>query len=195
MFAQLLAPPSFIESHPILVNICCSLTASLVFLFIVLLFFKPKIEISPFITKGPGPRANERIAFTIKIVNRSWFTAYDVRVEMHTMKKIPTPPQNTMNTIATPIKLVYDYLSTLDAYRPRWFQNDDKHCVRFRTLEDLSAILLDDMASIEVRVILRHGLTGLSNVHRQEYSDPSQLELGRFTSGSKFGLLPLPVAN
>jgi hypothetical protein len=182
-------PQTFITNHPIIVNIGCSVTASLIFLFVVLALFKPKIKISPFLTQSFSPRKEEGIVHTVKIVNMSIFTAYDVKVEMHVLHKLPTP-DGTLNTQLTEIPLVYNYLSTIDGRRPRWYRKNADHCVRFRTCEDVSTMLQDPMASVEVRVILRHGLTGLSNVHTQEYADPSQVSVGKFTSGSAFGLIP-----
>jgi hypothetical protein len=173
----------------IVINIFCSLFASLLFLFVVLFFFKPSIKISPFLTQGPSPRAGEGIAYFVKIVNLSYFIAYDVRVEMHTLKKLPMPGDK-VNLLLSKIPLVIDSLPMIAGYRSEKKSPEARHCVKFRTTMDLSTMLADDLTSIQVRVILRHGLTGLSNVHTQVYTHPSQVKLGNFTSGSTFDVLP-----
>ncbi len=77
-----------------------ALIASLIFLFVVLIFFKPVIEISPFICK------------------------------------------------------------------PKPLEGEDQY-----------------------EISLRHGLTGLTKVFMQEYSDTNQIIDGKFTYGSKFGVM------
>jgi hypothetical protein len=174
----------------IIINILCSLFASFLFLFVVLFFFKPKIKISPFLVQGPSPRAAEGIAYFVKIVNLSYFIAYDVRVEMHALKKLPMP-DDKVNLLLSKIPLVVDNLPMIAGYRSEKKSPEARHCVKFRTVTDISAVLADELTSVQVRVILRHGLTGLSNVHTQVYTHPSQVKLGNFTSGSSFDVLPL----
>jgi hypothetical protein len=43
--------------------------------------------------------------------------------------------------------------------------------------------------SVQIQISLRHGLTGLTKVFIQEYSDISQIRDGKFTYGSKFGVM------
>jgi len=170
-------------------GVLASIIGSLVFLFLVLLLFKPKIKISPFVSKYSSPFEGEGIVFYIKIVNRSLFNAYDIKAELYMLERYPTPPAGMMNVRATPLSLVSGQLSSLDRYLPLWMRKAADHCIRFRTLDDLEQILADERKSVEFRVILRHGLTGLSKVHSQEYSDLSEIRNGRFTYGPSFGIL------
>jgi len=173
----------------VLVNIGCSLTASLVFLFIVLILFRPYIKISPFVCKSASQFEGEKTVYFIKIVNHSWFTAYDIKVELQVLEKYAIPPKGMMNIRLTPLTLVSDYLSDLAGYRPQFLRKEADHCIRFRTEETLDKIVVDDFKSVEVKVTLRHGLTGLVKVYSQEYSDASQIKNGKFTYGTSFGVL------
>src|ERR1035437_5929071 len=59
-----------------------ALVASLIFLFIVLVFLRPKIEISPFICKQINNLDKETDFFYVfKIINKSYFSAFDVQIE------------------------------------------------------------------------------------------------------------------
>ena len=180
---------TFISAHPLVINIGCSIAASFTFLFLVLILLKPKIKISPFLTQGQSLRAAEGIVHSLKIVNRSVFIGYDVRVELHELRKIPMPG-DTFNSQLIVIPLVVYSLTTIAGYRPMWWDKGAPHCAKFRTQRDLSTILADPMSSVRVRVISRHGLTGLSNVHTQEYTVQAQVKAGQFTSGPNFDYIP-----
>jgi|SRR6476661_3429074 len=183
--------PTFIEAHPLIINVACSIVGSLIFLFIVLIFLKPKIRISPFVCKSPSPFPTEQaeIAYYIKVVNMSLFTAYDLKAELHILERYATPPKGMMNVRQVPLTLVAGNLSNLDGYRPFWWRKEAEHCIRFRTLDNLDDILKADTKSVEFKVILRHGLTGLSKVYSQEYADLTEIKVGKFSYGTKFGLL------
>ncbi len=68
-------------------------------------------------------------------------------------------------------------------------RKDAEHAIRLRTVENLTQYLEDPNCSIELRISLRHGLTGLSKVVRREYSHISELKKGNFAYGSKFAVL------
>src|SRR5690349_19397059 len=60
--------------------------SSLIFLYLVLLLFKSKIRIASFLCRMN--RAGEQY-YTFKFVNTSLFAAYDVKVELYKIRKIP----------------------------------------------------------------------------------------------------------
>ena len=164
-------------------NICCSLIASLLFLFVVLFIFKPKIRIAPFICKP-----TDDIPYYFKIVNMSLFIAYDIKVELAEVVKYPIPPGKT-NKRQTDLSLVLDNFLYLPPYRPLWFRGTADHAVTFRTTENLIKILSDDQKSIEINISLKHGLTGFSKVYKYEYCDISEIKEGRFAYGTKFATI------
>src|SRR6478609_8035147 len=170
-------------------DVVTNLVASFLFIFSILILLKPKISVSPFICKGSLPLEPGVLYCFIKIVNRSIFNAYDLRVELHKVQKYPTPPLGMHNTRFTELELVSNQLSHLAAYRPRWLRKEAKHAFRIRTTEPLEDILNDPFQSIRIQVSAKHGLTGLTRVCEQEYSHISQLQEGTFTYGTKFGIL------
>jgi hypothetical protein len=128
----------------IILNIVCSLFASFVFLFVVLFFFKPRIKIADIICKNNNQfKEDHNLYYFFKIVNQSIFSAYDVKAELNVIEKYPTPPSGIMNKRTIPLTLVLSYVSHLPAYRPLWWRKDAEHCIRFKTTDDIDAIISD----------------------------------------------------
>lgn len=173
-----------------LMGLIGNIIASFIFLFVLLFLFKPKIAISPFICKGELQNEPGVKYFFIKVVNKSLFSAYDLKVEINMVQRYPTPPSGMNNNRLTTLTLVADRLPHLGPYRPRWIRKEASHCFRFRSRDDLSKILNNDSQIVKITISAKHGLTGLTKVCEAEYSHPSQLHEGSFTYGTKFGYLP-----
>jgi len=170
----------------ILLNIACSIVASFIFLFLVLLFFKPKVRLSPFVCKGRFMEGDNIDYFFIKIINVSFFSAYDVSVELLEVDSYPTI-NGQMNNRFIPLTLVLNHISNIPGYRPSWIRKNAPYAIRVRTVEDINKILSSDYKSVMVKVTLRHGLTGLVKVLTKEYTDCGQIKNGKFDYGLKFG--------
>lgn len=174
-------------------NFCCSLIASLLFLFVILWLFKPRIKISPFVCFNNDQFEDEEqencIWYYFKIVNHSWFYLYDVKVELFKMYSYPTAPSGMTNKRRVPLELTQTSVSFLGSYRPPSLRKDAKHCYRFRTKDDLKVIAKDRHASFQIEVTCRHGLTGLVKVFQHEYSELAQIKAGKFSYGTKFDIL------
>ncbi len=158
------------------------------FLFVVLIFFKPLIEISPFICK-PIPLEGEDQYYQIKIINKSWFNAYDVEVELHLLEKYSTPPKGMMNVKYEMLNMKYDHIFYLPAFRYKWMRKESSYAMRLKVISNLDELLPPPGNSIQIQISLKHGLTGLTKVFMQEYSDISQIMYGKFTYVSKFGVI------
>jgi hypothetical protein len=167
-------------------SVLCSVIASFIFLFLVLIFFKPKIRISPFVCKGKYMEGDETEYYFIKLINISLFSAYDVVIELLEVDRYPTP-NGQMNNRFRPLTLVLSHVSHIPAYRPSWLRKNAPYAVRIRTTEELNKILTNDYKSVMVKISLRHGLTGLVKVHSKEYTDSTQIKNGKFDYGLKFG--------
>lgn len=176
-------------SKEFFLDILSSVIASFVFLFLVLLVFKPKIRISPFICKGKFASDDPLDYFFIKIINISFFSAYDAKFELLLVDKYPTT-NGQMNCRLTDLSLVSDSISNIKGYRPSWIRKNAPYALRIRTKDDLSAILTNDYKSVMIKVSLRHGLTGLAKVHTRDYTDINQIKNGKFEYGLNFGDLP-----
>ena len=174
-------------TETILYNMLCSIAGSFIFLFLILLFFKPKVLVSPFICKGKFMN-EEPLFYFIKIINISLFSAYDVKVELLKVDWSPAG-KNQMNNRFTSLSLVSDKISHIPGYRPSWIRKNAPYAIRIRTTENLSELLADDYKSVMVKISLRHGLTGLVKICSKEYVDISQVKPGKFKYGLKFGPL------
>ena len=170
-------------------DISIEIGGSLFFIFALLLIFRPWIKISPFICKNQSEFQNEGTMYFIKIVNYSFFTAYEIKVELVVLERRPTPPSGMSNIRMTPLSLVYNSHSNLPGYKPRWVRKAANHCLRFRTTENIDLIVSNDFKSVQVQVIAKHGLTGLVSVFTQEYSDVKEVKEGKFTYGTRFGVI------
>src|SRR5690348_8209201 len=105
------------NAQSFLFNVLCSLVASLVFIFALLILFRPVIRISPFICRNQSEFTGEDTMYFIKIVNISLFTTYEIKVELTVMERYPTPPSGMTNKRMQPLNLVYDSHSNLPGYR------------------------------------------------------------------------------
>lgn len=167
-------------------DLLTNLSASFVFLFLVLIFFKPKIIISPYICKGKYLGADQTDYYFIKIINISIFSAYDVSIELLEVDSYPMP-NGQMNKRFRPLSLILHKVSHIAGYRPSWIRKNAPYALRIRTSENLEKILNDDYKAVMIKVSSRHGLTGLVKIHSKEYVDITQLKKGKFSYGLKFG--------
>ncbi|HEX8356664.1 MAG TPA: hypothetical protein VF610_04600 [Segetibacter sp.] len=169
----------------LLSDIPVKVVSSLVFLYVALILLRPWIKITPFICKD----LKDSEPYRIKIVNRSWFSAIDVKIEMNVLERRPTPPTGMMNELYSPLTVKYSHLFYLPAYRPRWWRKEARHALRVKPLDDLQEILSSGNKTVQIKVSCKHGLGGLTKVFMQEYSDLSQIKDGRYTYGTKFDVL------
>lgn len=166
------------------INVLCSIIASFIFLFIVLFFFKPKIRLSPFICKSQYNDGIDYFYF-FKMVNVSLFSAYDVSIELLEVDRYPIS-NGQMNNRFRQLTLVSNRVSSIPGYLPSWIRKNAPYALTFRSTEDLEKLLGNDYKSIMIQVTLRHGLTGLVKVHAKEYSNKSDIRIGKFNYGLKF---------
>jgi hypothetical protein len=165
---------------PLAQDMLIEVLGSLLFLFLVLMVYKPWINISPFVCKNNSDFPGEGMVYFIKFVNISFFTAHEIKVELSVIERYPTPPSGMMNKRMLPLALISSNHSHIAGYRPTWWRNAADHCIRFRTKENLDNIIRDPFKSVEVQVTLKHGLTGLLKVFTKEYSDIYQIKEGKF---------------
>jgi hypothetical protein len=161
--------------------------SGLVFLFIILFFFKPTIRICKFLCKvQPNGQSHY---YSFKFVNISFFSAHDIKVELHMVRKIPMGG-GTFNNTYKQLTLVNSDISHIPSRTSFWNkQLHNPHCVIVRSVEDLNNILSDDLNAINLKVSLKHGLTGLAKVFEQEYANEEDIKVGKFKPGTKFGVI------
>lgn len=171
-----------------LISIAASIIASTIFIFMLLFLMRPKIKIAPYICKRRDKFDDvEETYFGFKIVNLSWFSAYDVTVELSSL--VSYPMKNGMNFRYTPLKLKTSKSNFLAPYRPSLIKkNYADYALIFRTYEDLESILSHNLKSIQLEVTLKHGVTGLSRIHVMNFADCSEIKVGNFEYGNNFNI-------
>lgn len=171
----------------IIVNILCSVAASLIFLMLVLHFLRPLVAISPVIVKGKDTSDAEKVAYSIKIVNKSLFKAFDINVELHEVRQIPAHPSG-FHTQLKKIPLIVEHFPCLAPNR-LFGRKDGVNCVQFRTNADIEKIVSNEQRTLKFQIILRHGLTGLSEIFQKEYVLKELIKNGQFSNGNKFEII------
>ena len=126
--------------------------------------------------------------FLFKFVNRSYFSAYDVSMELYLVQSYPSPPAGKLNNRFTNLELKLNEISHLP-HRPIFNNKSANHAIRFKTKEPLVEILKDPANAIEIRIRLKHGLSGLSKVYGYQYCDESEIKKGKFAHGKSFAIL------
>ena len=156
------------------------------FLFTLLFLFRPRIKIARQIAthiKSYGGRSNKWYCF--KIINRSLFRAFDLRVEV--TQKIPiTGSEGKTNQLTVPLQLVKDQYNYVASFR---IGEKSEYALWFLTTDDILTILNENEHHIvELRVICKHELTGLGSVFVRTYSK-HDIKEGTFKSGNTFEIV------
>jgi len=63
------------------------------------------------------------------------------------------------------------------------------HCITFRTNADLRDILNNEYKALLLQVTLKHGISGLSGIHRRDYRGRSCIKDGNFKFGNSFEVI------
>ena len=164
-------------------NIICSFIASLFFIFSLLLFFKPKIDIVPLIAKHDSPFDNtNEICYAFKIINQSFFGVYDIEAKAN-YYTIQQGENGITNKIFHKIDLKTHKINFIP--RRRVFdKNYGDNCIQFFTYENLSDEIKDNRKYIQFQITAKHSLTGLSNIFTYEFVNIGYVQEGHFASGN-----------
>ncbi len=176
---------------PFLASLIVEIIGGLLFLFILLFLLRPKVAIGSQIAKHTDSfDPNRRMCWVFKVVNESYFSAFDVQVEL--MEQITYAAHPSGNNVRVfPIALKLDRVTHVAPYRPSWigmYKNYSDYAMRFRTYVDLDAVLIDPTKSLQLKVTLRHGLTGLAKIQTQQFIGVA-IKNGQFVLGNKFDIL------
>lgn len=155
------------------------------FIFVLLYLLKPKIKIVPSIVVQDNPfDETTDVCHGFKIINRSFFSAYDLEVivELYTIKQ---SNNGIIDKTFQRVKLKTDKIHHI----PRRRLIDQKygdHCVQFFTYEDLTDEIIKGSGRkyIQFQISAKHGLSGLSNIFTHVFEDESVIIRGKFKSGN-----------
>ncbi|MBK9689123.1 MAG: hypothetical protein IPO65_15740 [Saprospiraceae bacterium] len=172
--------------NDIIISVASSFVASFLFLYAILIIYKPKFSISSTISYGKISNGDGQNWYSIKICNKSLFPAYDVKFELHQGEFSTAGTPGKHNRRLTKLPLVRDNVSYIKGSFSSYFGNDTaEYACRVRTGEDLRSILTDDHKEVVFQVTSRHGLTGLTKVHTMVYSNSNAIVNGSFEYGMK----------
>lgn len=183
------AANEFTINQTLIIGFFSSVLANLCFLFVVLFFLKPKVEISKSIchyTDGEAPNTVEKWA--IKVVNKSFFSAYDVFPILYVVKLIPANPSGYHKEYIQKIEF-----RRVTSYIGRRTFSDDKdgkheYASWYITTENLKDLIIDGTTMLEFRISFKHQLTNLSNTQEKQYAIKNNVKDGKFVSGKKLDI-------
>lgn len=164
-------------------NVACSIVASFIFIFALLVFFKPKFEIVQFIAKNDSPFDNIKdICFSFKIINKSLFGAYDIEARAN-YYNIRQGENGIVNKIFSKIELKTSKINFIPGNKP-FKKNYGDNCIQFFTYEDLSEAMKKNTTHVQFQIMARHSLTGLNNIFTYEFVSKAAIIEGRFKEGN-----------
>lgn len=170
-----------------LFNVLCDMVAAFAFLFFVLYILRPRIAISDCIAKQENTYdKSTQYVYIFKIYNQSLFSAFDLQFELFQQTQYRADKYG-INQINHPLNLHVSGVKHLPRYHSsRMCKKTSfaKHAYLFRTGEDLEQILRDDSKTIQLQIVLRHGLTGLSRVYKKDYININDIKTGKFKFGN-----------
>lgn len=182
----------------VLLNLVCGIIVSLVFLWFLLRWLRPQIKISDQIccttesVKNEQGQEIEIPKYTFKVVNCSIFHAFDVKIELYALRPIPLVGANS-NLKLIKLKLRTSDRTHITRFRKKHHQKDPFALFAFllHTNDDLDKYLAENETYIELRITLRHGLTGLADTFTQQFSTQDVIKKGyKFNFGAKFDAIP-----
>jgi hypothetical protein len=162
------------------------IVASFLFIFLLLWLLRPFIKIAPQIASHIDEHGKP--CFRFKFYNCSLFDAHDVIVNLRIAEAVPASPYG-FDVLVSNVELT----TSKFPFMPRWRrQNIAKktnlapHCIQVKTYEDINAILSDKNKSLQIRVILKHELTGLSRNYISSFNKTSSIVKGEYEFGNSF---------
>ena len=168
------------------IDILGGIIGAFFFLFIVLFFLRPKINIASFLCRILH---NGKNYYHFKFVNASIFDAHDVKIELYEIRKIPMGGGQYNNTYKK-LELLNSEVACLPRKPMPWAKREDHpHCMIVRTLNDIDSIVSDENSAVLIRITLKHGLTGLSNVFEQDYANNNDIKPSKYKPGPKFDVI------
>ncbi|MEI8273504.1 MAG: hypothetical protein WCG08_12850 [Paludibacter sp.] len=165
----------------IVTGLFTSLISAITFLYILNLL-RPKIEISPQISKGLSLK-NE-LKYSIKVINKTKFNIYDIKAQLHIIRKHQTPSGEIEKSELIELKRNVPFV--LKKFDKKDTSYD--YVFRFVTYVDLESIWVDDSKDIlRFRMICKHQISGVLDCFEQNYRvKKSVIKNGDFKAGNLF---------
>jgi hypothetical protein len=170
---------------------CSSLVASFVFLFAILVFLRPSIKIGKTIVMEKDNEGKD--CYRIKFYNTSIFSAYDAIINLVALDEQPAEPKGK-HIYFNDIPLTKYEFNVIFRWLPMILTKNYAHnCTQIKTFENLEDILKHPNKSLQLKITLRHGLTGLSKTFVKNYHTKAILEKGSFAFGNSFEVIKTKI--
>ncbi len=177
-----------------IVNIMSGLIVSFVFLFTLLKCFRPKFIISNLICQSIENRdGKEMPKYSFKLVNKSIYHAFDAKVELFLMQ----PLQHigaSQNLLLKSLPIRTSNANHIKRYRKKYHQKDPfaLFAILVHTNEDIGKMLKEKNSYIELKITVRHGLTGLADTFTQHFGDINVIKQNeKFNFGKDIETMPV----
>lgn len=170
----------------LIVSIISSFVSSLFFLFFLLRFLRPSFKISKFICYN-----EERFYF--KLVNLSIYNAFDANIELFLMEPFHHTGGNS-NVKISPIPLLTNNVTIVNRNRKKINQYDQYalFALLVSTKEPIQEKIAKAGSYIELRLTVRHGLTGLADTFTQQYANGDVIKDGhKFCFANDLNTMPI----
>ncbi len=155
-----------------------SVSASIVFLLVVLRTLQPRLRFSKNITIK---NKNNKKYYVFKIVNRSIYDCFSVSFELY--RRIPYIVDGVkVNHDVYPVKLSRENIYSIPRRRKKIGYGD--HAVLIATEEDLSKDIDIENLDYSLHVIAKHGLSNLTKVFVVSFNSSAVFHDGNFKFGS-----------
>ncbi|HEV9036552.1 MAG TPA: hypothetical protein VGQ51_08030 [Puia sp.] len=169
----------------VIIHILAGTLVAFLFLYLVLVFMRPKLMISKYICKRGD-------MYLFKIVNTSRYHAFDVKIEM--FKMVPVSHTGGRSNVSIHhIKMHTSEWTSINRVR-RKFSDKDPFCLFAQVIfteVDIETPLFENGTFLEMRLTARHGLTGFADRFVQQFVNESVLKVGhKFCFGVDLGTMP-----
>ncbi|MEM7550886.1 MAG: hypothetical protein AAF363_14480 [Bacteroidota bacterium] len=161
----------------IIVGIGSSFTASIGFLWLYISKKRPKILISPHISRTTF---SGKQYFQFKFVNKTRSPIYDIKVNLSSAT--PTGSINNRGIMYKYLEIKHPNLN----YVPKEDSKDDYnlHARRLWSSDDFDEILEDENVELQLEIIARHDVSGLTSILSKNFTKNS-IKNGEFPSGNE----------
>lgn len=168
-----------------LIHILAGTIVAFGFLFLLLTFMRPRLLLSPNICFKEG-------GYWFKIVNRSIYHAFDVKIELFKMVPVPNVGGRS-NVNIYPVKLRTSDWTSMNRFRKK-YNDKDPFSLFAQTIftdEDIATPLKKNGTYLVLQVTARHGLTGLADRFVQQFPNESVISAGhKFAYGINLSTIP-----
>lgn len=148
-----------------------NIIASSLFLPIVFIVLKPKILISPYIIEtDQDSRYPSQTIYCFKVINSSiFFKAFDVSLNLWAVTEEVSHSKNDI--LIEDVELVRPHMFYIESviFGNPWIDKSAQCACIFTTTENIKPLLEGKNKYLQLQVIVKHGLSGLSGVFTQRF--------------------------